>query len=251
MLVSLGMSALVAVLCVGMVGAAATGPAPFPWLLVALPLGALVPAVVYLAWLRGGSGLLDPGSWLRVAFVGGGVQLLVGAIPCVGTSVNLASPAGRVIAGGLFALTWVCAAASAIAARGAARLLTTPLVPELGATGFRIVVGVRFAITAPQLLSASLEIGVDRLVWTIRAHRGRSSGPLVRGAIAFRELVRAVPTLLPERPAPHPWVTMPDGTQLYAQPGPALVLVTDHGQWMVPVHDAAVLAAVIDLRRLP
>ena len=248
LLVSLVMSALVAVLCAGMAGAAATGPDTFPWLLAALPLGALVPALVYLAWLRG-HGLLDPHGWLRVAFAVGGVQVLAGAIPCAGVAVNLASAAGQVIAGGLFVLTWVCAAASAVAARGAARLLVTPLVPELGATGFRLVVGVRFAVTAPQLLSAGLEILTDRLMWTIRAHRGRSAGPAVRGAVPFRELVRAVPTLLPEHPALHLWVTMPDGTQLYAQPGPALLLATPTGQWLIPVHDAAVVAAVVDRRR--
>jgi hypothetical protein len=242
------MPATVAVLCVGMVVTAATGPGAFPGLVSVLPLGALLPAVGFGWWLRG-SGLLDPPAWPRVAFVVSGVQLLVGAIPCVGVAVGLASPAGRGVAGGLFVLTWVCAAVSVVAARRAGRLLTTPLVPDLGATGFRIAIGVRFALTAPELVSARLEICADHLLWEARSHRGRGAGPLARGVVPFGHLRQVVPILLPGQPALHRWVTLPNGTTLYAQPGPALLLTTATDQWMVPVHDAVVVAEIIERRR--
>lgn len=248
LLISMAMPVLVAMLCLGMLGAAATGPDVFPWLVTALWLGSLLPAAVYVWWLRG-AGLTDPPDWPRLAFVVCGVQMLVGAIPCVGAATALASSAGRGVAGGLFVLTSVCGAVSVVAARRAVRRLTTPLVPDLGATGFRLAVGVRFAVTAPELLSARLEITTDHLLWTVRSHRGRGAGPQVRGVIPFGQLRQVVPIVLPGQPALHRWLTLQDGTTLYAQPGPALLLTTTTDQWMVPVHDAAVLAAIIDERR--
>lgn len=85
-------------------------------------------------------------------------------------------------------------------------------------------------------------------MWTARTHRGRGSGPSAGGVIPFAHLWQVTPVELPEQ---RPWVALSNSTMLYAQPGPALVLTTAGGQWMVPVHDAVVLAAVIDLRRRP
>jgi hypothetical protein len=247
---SLAMSFSVVVLCAGMLGLVATGPGEYPWPVVALLFAAVAPAAVYAWWLRG-RGLSEPSVWPKVAFVVGGVQLLVAGIPSMGIATSAASGAGQVVAGVLFMLCWACLAVSTVAARRAVQLLLTPLVPELGATGFTLAVGVRFALIAPELISARLEIASDRLVWTARAHRGRGAGPSAGGVIPFADLWQVTPVELPGVPDPHPWVALPNGTVLYAQPGPALSLTTAGGRWIVPVHDAVVLAAVIDLRRRP
>jgi uncharacterized membrane protein YtjA (UPF0391 family) len=246
--VSLAMPFSVVVLCAGVLGLAATGPGGYPLPSVALLPAAVAPAAVYAWWLRG-RGVLEPAAWPRVAFVVSGVQVLVAVIPSMGIAAGAASAAGQVVAGVLFVLCWVCLVVSTVAARRAVRVLLTPLVPELGATGFTVAVGVRFALTAWELISARLEIAPDRLVWTAWAHRGRGAGPRAGGVIPFAHLRQVTPIELPGGPQPHPWVALPNGTVLYAQPGPALVLTTTGGQWMVPVHDAVVLAAVIDLRR--
>lgn len=201
-------------------------------------------------WLRG-RGVLEPSAWPKVAFVVCGGQVLVAGIPCIGIAAGAASSAGQVVASVLFVLCWVCLVLSTVAARRAVQVLLTPLVPELGATGFTFAVGVRFALAAPDLISARLEIASDRLVWTVRAHRGRGSGPSAGGVIPLAHLCQVTPVELPASPEPHPWVALSNGAMLYAQPGPALLLTTAGGQWMVPVHDAGVLAAVIELRRRP
>lgn len=248
--VSLAMPTLVAVLCAGMLALAATGPGGYPWPVLVLLLGALAPAAVYAGSLRG-RGVLAPSDWPKTAFVVCGVQLLVAAIPCAGIATATASAAGKVLAAVSFVLCWACLAVSVVAARRALQVLLTPLVPELGATRFTVPVGVRFALTAHDLISARLEIASDRLLWTVRAHRGRGAGPSAGGVFPFpfAGLRQVAAVELPAVPELHPWVALPDGTMLYAQPGPALLLTTGHGRWMVPVHDAAVLAAVIDLRR--
>lgn len=249
LMVSLAMPLSIAVLCAGMLGMVATGPDAYPWPVLALLAGAVAPAAVHTWWLRG-RGLTAPSDWPKVAFVVCAVQLLLAGIPCVGIASGTASTAGKTVAGLLFMLCWVCLVVAPLAARRAILALLTPVVPELGATAFRFSVGVRFALTAPDLVSARLEIAAGHIEWMARAHRGRSAGPRAGGVIPFTALLRVTPVMLPGRPETHPWVTLPNGTTLYAQPGPALLLTTTNGQWMVPVHDAVVLAQVLDLRRL-
>lgn len=248
--VSLAMPCTIVVLCAVMLGMIATGPGRYPWPVVALLFGAVAPAAGYAWWLRG-RGMVAPSGWPKVAFVVCGVQVLLAAIPCVGVAAGTASAAGQVVAGLSFTLCWVCLVVSTVAARRAVKALLSPLVPELGATAFTFAVGVRFALTAPELISARLEIAADRLGWRAWAHRGRGAGPSAGGVIPFAHLSQVRPVDLPGPPELHPWVALSNGTMLYAQPGPALVLATTGGQWMVPVHDAVVLAAIIDQRRRP
>lgn len=247
LLTSVAMPALVAVACAAMLALAAADLDGGRGWLVALLVTAAGPPVGFGWWLAR-SGVLDPAAWLRVAFLVAAVQLVIAVIPCVGVTANAASGAGPAMAGVLFGLTWVCAAVSVVAARRAHQVLLSPIVPELGATAFRLTLGVRFAITAPALISAHLGVDVDRVEWTARLHRGRNIGPHVHAGVWFADLRQVVPVVLPAQPALHPWLTLPGGTPLYAQPGPALLLRSTHGQWMVPVHDAIVLADVIHRR---
>ncbi|MPZ86248.1 MAG: hypothetical protein GEV28_40115 [Actinophytocola sp.] len=248
LLLSVTMPCLVVVLCAAMLGLTAGGPDGFLSWATILLLGALAPAVVFLWWI-GRDGILEPAAWLRVTFVVSGTQLLVGVIPCLGVAINATSGAARVVAGGLFVLTWVCGAVCGMAARRAHQTLLAPIIPELGATAFRLTVAVRFAITAPALISAHLEIGADHLGLTARLHRGRSTGPRVDTAIGFADLRQITPIVLAGEPELRPWLTLPNGTVLYAQPGPALLLGSASGPRMVPVHDAIALAELIDRRR--
>jgi hypothetical protein len=246
LLTSLAMPGLVGVACAVMLALAAADIDGGQGWLALLLLTAAAPPLVFGWWIRR-TGVLDPAAWLRVAFLVAGVQLLIGVIPCLGVAAT-AAPGAEPVVGVLFGLTWVCAAVSVVAARRAQQALLSPIVPELGATALRLTVGLRFAITAPALISAHFRIDVDRVEWTARLHRGRGIGPYVHAGVRFADLHQVVPIVLPDQPALHLWLTLPNGTPLYAQPGPALLLRSTHGQWMVPVHDPIVLAAVIHRR---
>lgn len=240
---SVAMPWLVALACAATSALASAG-----WWSALLVAGAVLPAVGHALAVR--HDVLRPASWVRHAFLASGVQFLVGVIPCLGVAANAPSGAGRVSSGVLFVLALVCGAVSVVAARRALTALLAPLVPELGATPFRLTVGVRYAVTAPAPVSAHLDIDVDRIGWRARWHRGRDTGPQVAVAVRFAELVGVEPVMLPGEPALRPWVTLPDGTVLYAQPGPALVLHTANRRWLVPVHDALLLAELVNRRRL-
>lgn len=67
-------------------------------------------------------------------------------------------------------------------------------------------------------------------------------------AIGFSDLQQVRATELPDRSDLYPWLCLPDGTALYAAPGPALVLSGRSGHWMVPVHDAVLMAELIERR---
>jgi hypothetical protein len=248
LLLSVTMSGLVVVLCASMLGLTASGPEGFLWWATVLLAGALAPAGAFVWWIAR-SGVLEPASWLRAAFIVSGTQLLVGVIPCLGVAINASSGAAGAVAGSLFPLTWVCGAVCAVTAHRAHRMLIVPMVPELGATAFRLAVALRYAITAPALISARLEIGTDGLDLSARLHRGRSSGPRVEIAMGFADLRQVAAIGLTGEPALRPWLTLPNGAVLYARPGPALLLSSANGQRVVPVHDAVVLAELIDRRR--
>lgn len=207
-------------------------------------LGAAVPAAVGALRLRG-RGVTDPPSWLPTAFLVAGCQLLFGVIPGFGIAVNTATGAAAGVAYALFASAWPCAAGSCLAAHRAHRALLTPLVPELGATGFHLSVPARIAITAPAPVSASIAIDTDGVRWSARFHKGRASGPRVDFGVPFARLRDVAAVTLPPTPALRPWVTLPDGTVLYAQPGPALLLRADSAEWMVPVHDAVLIRELL------
>ena len=55
--------------------------------------------------------------------------------------------------------------------------------------------------------------------------------------------------MLTGEPELRPWLALSDGTMLYAQPGPALLLTSTGGRLMVPVRDAVLLAGLIDRRQ--
>jgi len=235
-------------MCVVFLVLTALGQDGFPWWTVVPVLGAAAPMAAVLWWLRR-RGVLEPSAWLASALLTAGGQILLGVIPGFGIAVNSSSGAGKAMAGVLFALSWAVAATSCLSAHRAHRVLLTPLVPELGATALRIPLAARFAITTPALISARVEIGSDGIEWSARHHRGRSAGPRVDAAIPFSQLRHVTPVMLPSEPALRPWLTLADGNVLYAQPGPAVLLATSAGEWMIPVHDAGLFAALVNRRR--
>lgn len=230
---SVSMHVLVVVLCTVALAWAAPG-----WWAAALPVAAAVPPLAMLVWLR--RGVLVPAEWVKAAFLVGGVQFLVGVVPVLG----FAGAAGAA----LFPLAVAADVVAVVAARRAHAALLRPLVPGLGATAFRIVVPVRFAIDRPAPVSARFEVGTGRLGWTARRHRGRSAGPEARTVVPFDRLRRVEAIVLEGEVTRLHWLTLPDGTVLYARPGPALRLVLADRELVVPVDDADVLAALVDLR---
>ncbi|MEU4804985.1 hypothetical protein [Actinosynnema sp. NPDC023587] len=197
-------------------------------------------------WLR--RAVLEPPGWTGAVGLCVGCQLLLGCIPGYGAAANAASTLARASAGVLFAVCWVAAGVAVLVAHRAQRALMVPVVADLGATPFVVALSVRFAITTPDLVSARVTVGRDGVEWGARLHRGRGSGPRVAGGVPFGRLREVRPVVLSGHPELRPWMTMPDGTQLYAQPGPAVVLVADSGEWMIPVHDAALVAQLVHKR---
>ncbi|OKI32016.1 hypothetical protein A6A25_26605 [Saccharothrix sp. CB00851] len=199
-------------------------------------------------WLRR-SGLTRPPSWLPSAFLVAGCQLLLGVIPSLGLALSSTSGGGQALTGALSTAALACAVASCVLAHRANRSLTTPVVPELGATGLTLALAVRFALATPDLASARLDVEEDRLTWSARLHRGRGAGPRAEHVVRFTDLRDVVPTALPPRSTPLTWLRLPDGTALYAPPGPAVLVRTTSGDWMVPVHDALLVRNLVLTRR--
>ncbi|MDX8034885.1 hypothetical protein SK803_32110 [Lentzea sp. BCCO 10_0856] len=160
--------------------------------------------------------------WLPAAFLAVGVQLLSVAVPAydIATSRTPDALTGSAI---LFFLSWVVAVATCVSAHRASRALLTPLVAELG--------------------SADL-----RLTLPVRLHVRRSNNPRIDVSIPFRELLKVTPVTLPVVPDLRPWIVLPGGITLYAQGGPAVLLTSTEDQWLLPVHDADLVADLI-LRR--
>ncbi|WP_158854779.1 hypothetical protein [Saccharothrix deserti] len=218
-----------------------------PWaVLPALAAAAMASGFAW--WLRR-RGLAEPPSWLSTSFLVSGGQLLLGVIPGGGLAMSSASGGGQAAAVVLFALAWACAASSCLTAHRAHRSLMTPVVPELGATDFTLSIAVRFAITTADLASARLDVAADGLTWSARLHRGRSSGPRAEHSVSFADLRDIVAITLPPQPTLQPWLVLPDGTVLVAPPGPAVVMRTVAGEWMVPVHDALLVRDLVLTRR--
>lgn len=202
------------------------------------------------AWRLRRRGLTQPPSWLPSAFLVAGGQTLLGVIPGLGLALSSTSgDIAQALAGSLFAAALACAVASCVLAHRANRSLTTPLVPELGATGFTLALAVRFALTTPDLASARLDVEADRLTWSARLHRGRGAGPRAEHIVHFADLRDVAPTTLPPRPTPLTWLHLPDGTALHAPPGPAVLVRTTSGDWMIPVHDALLVRNLVLTRK--
>ncbi|WP_367127596.1 hypothetical protein [Saccharothrix sp. HUAS TT1] len=214
---------------------------------------AALPALAAAAVALGGvlrlrsRGLAEPPSWLPTAFLVAGGQVLLGVIPGSGLAFSASGGAAAVV-GVLFVVAWTCAAASCVTAQRANRALMTPVVPELGATGLTLAVAVRFALAKSDLASARLDVGTDRITWSARLHRGRGAGPRAEHSVPLDHLRDVVPITLPPSPSPLTWLQLPDGTVLHAPPGPAVLLRTASGEWMVPVHDALLVRDLITAR---
>ena len=224
--------------CATLLGIEAAGPEGVAWWVVVPLLGAAVPAVMFTWWARG-NGALDPATWLHAAFLSAGAQLLIGAIPSYGIAVNTSG------ATAIFILCWVFAAASCLQAHRARRALLEPMIPELGATPLRLAIAVRFALTAHDLVSAHIDLDAEEVSWSARRRRGRGTGMTIH----FGRLTQVSVATLPSVPPLQPWLMLPGGPVVYAQPGPAVVLTTTSSEWMLPVHDAVLLAELINRRR--
>ncbi|MER7011267.1 hypothetical protein ABT324_07550 [Saccharopolyspora sp. NPDC000359] len=221
--------------CCAAMAAIAMAGGSGPWALLPAA-GALVLVAVQTGWLVH-SGSSDPSNALKVAFLAGGATVLVGLIPSFGL-------AGTGLAGALLGLGLVLVVVSCVLASRGHRTMLQPLVPELGSVPVRLRLAARFALDGPDLVSASLLIDVDRVGWTARRHRAKG-GPQVDVSVPFQQLRGARPITLP---TPQPWLSLPDGTVLHAPAGPAVVLTTVTGERMVPVHEAALVVALLERR---
>lgn len=219
-----------------------------PWPVVVSPVVSALPAVVLRRWFRQQTPL-DPGSWLSAAFLTAAAQLVVGAIPTYGIAISSATGASRGVVTLLFALCWVLATAMCLSAHRANRTLLEPLIPELGSTDVRLSLAARVQ-PGDGLESAHVVVERDRVEWSVRLHRQRGNGSRRAGiSVPFGQLRQVTPATLPIEPAARPWLTLADGTVLEAGPGPAILLDTLDGAWLIPVHDAGLVAEVVNRRR--
>ncbi|MFS8097459.1 hypothetical protein LFM09_10010 [Lentzea alba] len=207
----------------------------------------VISAVALRQWLRR-QAPLDPRMWLPAGFLVVGVQLLSVAIPAYDIATSSA-PDGLTGPAVLFLLCWLVAVATCLSAHRAGRVLLTPLVAELGSADLRLTVAVRAAATGPELVSAQIVVERDRVEWTVSLHVGRSGGPRTDVSVSFRELLQVMPVTLPVVPELRPWIVLSGGITLYAQAGPAILLTSTHDQWLIPVHDADLVADLIRRRQ--
>lgn len=217
----------------------------WPAMLLLVPVA--VAAVALRLWLRHQTPL-DPQTWLPAAFLVVGVQLLSVAVPACGIATSGTSDAltGPAV---LFFLCWVVAVATCVSAHRAGRALLTPLVAELGSADLRLTLAVRAAVTGPELVSARIVVERDRVEWTVRLQVGRGGGRQLDVSVPFRELLQVMPVTLPVVPELRPWIVLSGGITLYAQAGPAILLTSTHEQWLIPVHDADLVTALIRRRQ--
>ncbi|MEU3648805.1 hypothetical protein AB0E59_35910 [Lentzea sp. NPDC034063] len=212
---------------------------------------ALIPvaiaAVALRQWLRR-QAPLDPSVWLLAAAFTAGVQLLSSAIPAYGIATSITSEA-QVTPSILFCLCWVVAVATGLSAHLAAQALLVPLVPELGSADLRLTLPVRAVVEGSELVSARITIERDRVEWTVRLPVSGDGKAKIDMSVPFRELLQVTPVQLPVVPEQRPWITLPGGITLYAQAGPAVLLTATHDQRLMPVHDAELVAELINRRR--
>ncbi|RDI34379.1 hypothetical protein [Lentzea flaviverrucosa] len=223
-----------------MAGGGSTWPTAVPLVPVA------VAAVALRQWVRR-QAPLDPLKWRSAALLAVGVQLLSVAVPAydIATGHTPDALTGPAI---LIFLSCVVAAATCVSAHRAGRALLTPLVAELGSADLRLTLPVRAAATGPELVSARIVVERDRVEWTVRLHVRRRGDPRIDVSVPFRELLQVMPVTLPGVPELRPWTVLPGGITLHAQAGPAILVTSTQDQWLLPVHDADLVAELI-LRR--
>lgn len=241
---SVFLPALQVLLCTAIVvlaDGALASPAALPLIPVALA------AVALRLWLRR-EAPLDPSTWLPAASLTAGVQLLSSAIPAYGiaTTITAETQTLPII---LFFLCLVVAVATCTCAHRAAKALLRPLVAELGSADLRLTLAVRVAAAWPEPVSAQIVIGRDRVEWTVCLVAGRRHGTWIDKSVPFRELLEVAPVTLPVVPDLRPWIILPGEITLYAPAGPAIVLTSVHDQWLIPVHDADLVAELVTRRR--
>lgn len=193
---------------------------------------AVLPAAAHLFWLVR-SGLRDPGRWPRAVLLTGGVQFVAGVLP-VPLLTGQARGAVPAIAGA------AVVAASSLLAHRARRVVLHPLVPELGSTALRL----RFPLRTSGPVTARLVVDRDQVSWDVRSRAGRTGGAEL--TIPFHRLRGVKPTSLVD--SHQPWLVFPNGTEVTAEPGPAVLLRTDEDEHSLPVHDANLLVDVINRR---
>lgn len=225
--------------------ATASGGGVWPAMLLLVPVA--IAAVALGLWLRHQAPLY-PQTWLPAVFLVVGVQLLSVAAPAYGIATSNTPDAltGPAV---LFFLCWVVAVATCVSAHRAGRALLTPLVAELGSADLRLTLAVRAAVTGPEPVSARFVLERDRVEWTVRLQVGRGGGGRIDVSVPLGELLQVMPVTLPVVPALRPWTILPGGITLYAQAGPAILLTSTHEQWLIPVHDADLVTALIRRRQ--
>ncbi|GAB3478328.1 hypothetical protein FB471_5556 [Amycolatopsis cihanbeyliensis] len=218
--------------CLSMMSIAVAGRGVSWWLVLPV-VGAALPAAIVLGSLR--SLLYEPPRWGRAAFLTGGCQLLLGGIPGVGMAMNAGTALATTGASAVFLLQLALLVLGFVFAHRANRVLLSPPCPELGATPFTVAFRARIADLG--LMSGSAVVAEDRVEWSARRHKGRG-GPTAHGSLTFARLRGARPTVLPDTGRWIPWLRLSDGSTVHASPGPAVLLASDTGEWMLPVTDA-------------
>ncbi len=213
------------------------------WWLVLPVLGTALPAVILLGSLR--SLRYEPPRWGRAAFLAGGCQLLLGGIPAVGMAMNAGTTLATVGASVVFLLQLTLLVLGFVFAHRAHRVLLFPPCPELGATPFTVAFRARIADLG--LFSGSVAIAGDRVEWSARRHKGRG-GPTAYGSLPFDRLRGARPTMLPDTGQRIPWLRLSDDSAVHTSAGPAVLLASDAGEWMLPVPDAEVFVHLLRWR---
>ena len=198
-------------------------------------------------WLRRQTPL-DPSSWPPAAFLAVAVQQLSIAIPAYGIA-TARTPDALTGPAVLFFGSWAVAVATCLAAHRASRALLTPLAAELGSADLRLTIEARTAVSGPALVSARIVLDRDRVEWTVCLHAGRGRAARLERSVPFRDLIRVMPVTLPVVPELRPWTVLPGGITLYADAGPGVVLTTIEDEWLLPVHDAALVTELLNRRR--
>ncbi len=223
----------------------ADGEVTWPTALPLIPVAITVVAVRQ--WLRR-QAPVDPSTWIPAAFLTAGVQLLSSAVPAYGIAVSVAAEP-QTTPTILFFLCLVVEIATCVSAIRARKILLSPLVAELGSADLRLTLPLRAEDNGPVLVSAEIVVERDRVEWTVRL-RGGGNGARMDLSVPFRELLQVMPVALPSVPELRPWITLRHGTTLYAEAGPAILLTSIDGQWLLPVHDAELVCELINRRRV-
>ncbi|GAB3285809.1 hypothetical protein [Parasphingorhabdus pacifica] len=147
----------------------------------------------------------------------------------------------------VFGLGWLLFVASCVLGIKACRGLYGNITPELGSTPFRIELGARFAMARASSASCSILLELDHVSWSARTLPKRPERPAEEMSLRLADLREITPVTLPPGP-PLQWFALHDGTPLYAEQGPAVVLRTGTGEYILPVHDAGLASELLHRR---